>query len=73
MIYYSAIENFTNYRKDKTGFTVIREELFTEHEMQKYNLPKQKFIKVKARKIDTYFSFGVRKFYRGTDVIVLED
>ena len=73
MIYYFATEDFTNYRKDKTGFPIIYGELFTEREMQKYNLPKSKFIKVRARKIVTYFSFGVRKFYRGTKVKVLED
>lgn len=73
MIYYVCIDDFTNYTKDKTFFHSIRDEVFTEREMRKYNLPRSKFIKVKARKSDTYFSFGVRKFYRGTLVKVLED
>ena len=73
MIYYVTIDDFTIYTKDKKLFHSIRDEVFTEHEMRKYNLPKSKLIKVKARKSDTYFSFGVRKFYRGTVVTILED
>lgn len=73
MKYYMCTKDFDCIRKDKTAFTVFTGELFTEREMEKYSLPERFFVKINARKKDTYFCFGVRKLYRGTEVKVLGD
>ena len=71
MIYYMCTKDFECIRRDKTAFPVFTGELFTVKEMEKYSLPVRFFVKIKARKNDTYFCFGVRKLYRGTEVKVL--
>ena len=74
MIYYMCKQDFLNYPKyNSKGFPVFTGELLTEKEMEKYSMPKHRFIRVIAKKTDTYFCFGVRRFFRGSEIAVAEE
>ena len=72
MVYLMAKTEHMNYPYyKKEGFQVFAGELFTEREASKYSLDRSRFIKVNIKKTDTYFCFGVRRFFKGSHIEVL--
>lgn len=59
MKYFRVKEEYDNYRR-ADGSILVRNELYTEKEIQKYKIPANRVISVEIKKNTTYFCFGAR-------------
>ena len=59
MKYYQVLPKYDNYRLPKM-FIYIKDELFTEKEVEKYGVNKKYCKEVEIQKNQTYWAFGAR-------------
>ena len=59
MTYYRVIPKYDQNRR-KDGSILIKEELYTEKELKRFQIPSGKCEKIELPKSKVYFSFGAR-------------
>ncbi len=59
MTYYRIKKEFDNHERSD-GSIFVQNELYTEREMQRYNVPMQYVEKVSEKKSQVYWLFGAR-------------
>lgn len=59
MKYYRIKPENDNLRRSD-GSILVRNELYTEKEMQRYKIPKEYAVLVEEKKSETYWKFGAR-------------